>query len=267
MPRIVPALLTLLLGVSTPALAAGVASPSVTLHGSHASMIRQNEIAKENDYTFLRTPAQIRHFVDEGYLVPVKTHGDLVVSSGVSFPYARPELRTFLERLAPEYHDGCGERLVVTSLTRPLSEQPWNSSPLSVHPAGMASDLRVSTSARCREWLASALLGLERRGVLDVTREHHPSHFHVALFPDRYMAYAAPMIAADSAAAAERARLAAEKEPKREDAPAPALASMLVAPAEAAPAGKEHGVGFAQVVAVLLVFGVAAAVHVKRRRD
>jgi hypothetical protein len=42
---------------------------------------------------------------------------------------------------------------------------------------------------------------------------------------------------------------------------------MLVAPAETAPSGSDHGVGFGQVVAVLLVFGVALAVHVKRCRE
>ena len=67
---------------------------------------------------------------------------------------------------------------------------------MSVHPAGMAVDLRVSQSAESREWLEGMLLGLEKRGVLDVTREDSPPHYHVAIFPDAYAAYATEQMAA-----------------------------------------------------------------------
>src|SRR5690606_12122802 len=73
--------------------------------------------------------------------------------------------------------------------TRPLTRQPRNAHRLSVHPAGMAMDLRVPRTSRCRRWLEKALLDLEERQLLDVTRERSPAHYHVALFPDRYLAY------------------------------------------------------------------------------
>ncbi|HET7322102.1 MAG TPA: DUF5715 family protein [Longimicrobiaceae bacterium] len=262
--RPVLAALTLAFATAAPALASS--RVSVSLDGSHASMIRQHHIAKTNDYTFLRTGEQIHHFVDEGWLVPVKETADLVVSDGVSYPVARPELRTFLERLAREYREGCGERMVVTSLTRPLDEQPWNSSPLSVHPAGMASDLRVPANDECRLWLRYALLGLERKGVLDVTREHHPRHFHVALFTKRYIHYAAPMIAADSAeaarAAARAAKLAALHE-SDEAAPAAAVASIAAAPAQA-PEGDDR---YGRVAVVVVFFGAAVVAGMRRKRS
>jgi hypothetical protein len=81
--------------------------------------------------------------------------------------------------------------MVVTSLTRPLASQPGNAHELSVHPAGMAVDLRVPADANSRRWLEQTLLALETARVLDVTREHHPSHFHVAVFPEAYRAWAA----------------------------------------------------------------------------
>jgi hypothetical protein len=59
-------------------------------------------------------------------------------------------VQTFVERLSSQYHNACGERLVVTSLTRPASEQPRNASDRSVHPTGMAIDLRLSTKGTCR---------------------------------------------------------------------------------------------------------------------
>jgi hypothetical protein len=195
------------LALATPAL--GMAGAS--LKGSPASMVQQNRVAKANDFSFLRTPAQVEQFVDEGYLVPIESNGSLKVNSGVSYPVARPEMKVFLERLAAQYQEGCGEELVVTSLVRPTSEQPRNSHPLSVHPAGMAADLRISASQSCREWLESTLLSLESRELLDVTRERRPPHYHVALYPDRYAEYIAPILARDLALAAEAAREQAER--------------------------------------------------------
>lgn len=206
--------LVLLLVAASPA----AAEVSVTLQGSRSSMVRQNEVARESDYSFLRTPAEVREMVGKGFLVPIDGNEDYTLSR-VSFPYGRPELRTFVERLGAQYREGCGERLVVTSLTRPQARQPGNAHELSVHPTGMAVDLRISQSARCRGWLEGTLLSLEDRGLLDVTRERNPPHYHVAVFPGPYGEYAAKMIAAETERA-ELAAAAAEREPERPAAPA-----------------------------------------------
>lgn len=155
-------------------------------------MREQNAVAREHDYSFLRTSSQVNRFVDLGLLVelPGNSNYELV---RVSFPYARPAVKTFVERLASQYRADCGEKLVVTSLTRPEARQPRNSSDLSVHPAGMAVDLRVSQRTACRKWLESTLLSLEKRNVVDVTRERHPPHYHVAVFPHPYENYVAAL--------------------------------------------------------------------------
>ena len=184
---------------ASPVAAAG----SAELRGSPASMERQHAVAQELDYSFLRTPGEVREFVGEGRLVRIEGNEDYEVSKGVSYPYARPELRTFVERLGAQYREACGERLVVTSLTRPLSSQPVNAHPLSVHPAGMAADFRISPAATCREWLEQALLSLERDELLDVTRERNPPHYHVAVFPVAYMEYVARQEKAAAATAEE----------------------------------------------------------------
>ncbi len=159
-----------------------------TLRGSKTTMVRQNRVAREHDFTFLRNDAHVRKFVALELLVPVRGNADYELAS-VSYPYARPALKLFIERLGSQYRSACGEKLVVTSLTRPLDEQPRNSSDLSVHPTGMAADLRVSNSAKCRAWLERTLLSLERAGVLDAIRERRPPHYHVALYPNPYIAY------------------------------------------------------------------------------
>lgn len=167
------------------------AAVGVTLRGSHESMVRQNEIARENAYSFLRTPDEVREYAARGILVPVTGNADYTLAKGVSFAYTRPVVKSFVEYLGAQYRQGCGEQLVVTSLTRPEALQPHNASNLSVHPAGMAMDVRAKQTPKCRVWLESTLLGLEKQGILDVTREVHPPHYHVAVFPGPMEAFLA----------------------------------------------------------------------------
>lgn len=159
-----------------------------SLRGSAASVDLQNRVAKDHDYSFLTSAEQVRRFASQGYLTRVRPNRDFTLHA-VSFPYARAEVALFIERLAGQYRGACGEQLVVTSLTRPTSHQPRNASARSVHPTGMALDLRYPRDAKCRQWLEGVLLSLERAGVLDATLERYPLHYHVALFPRQYAAY------------------------------------------------------------------------------
>lgn len=165
-------------------------------------MERQTRAAGQHGYTFLLNPEQLRSFVRRGYLVEVPGNRDYELS-GVSYPYARPKVKLFIERLSRQYRQACGEKLVVTSLTRPRSHQPRNAAPRSVHQAGMALDLRRSWSRRCRGWLERVLLSLERKGVLDANYERRPPHYHVAVFPRQYAAYVARLAEGDSESTAD----------------------------------------------------------------
>ncbi|HEU0051648.1 MAG TPA: DUF5715 family protein [Longimicrobium sp.] len=228
----------------------------VSLRGSPESMQRQNAIAKENHLAFVRDRDQLAELEVEGELVPLEGNDHYDVSKGVSAPVARPEVRTFVERLAPQYHEGCGERLVVTSLTRPESTQPSNAHPLSVHPAGMAVDLRISRKADCRRWLEETLLSLEEQGVLDITREVTPPHYHVALFPEAYMAYVA--------------RIDKPKAEYEEVADAPAAKALLPAQSAAAkPVAAPAAGGFGEaggLWALLVAFPAALLAYALDRR-
>ncbi len=163
-----------------------------SLMGSHESLLRQNEEAREHDFTYLRTSEDVRSYIQQGLLVRLPGNADYeLATEEVSFPYARPEVKTFVERLSEQYRAACGERLVVTSLTRPITRQPPNASVISVHPTGMAADLRRSDSSGCRQWLETVLLDLEGKGVIEATREQYPPHYHVAVFPNPYLQYLA----------------------------------------------------------------------------
>lgn len=172
----------------TAAIPAALPLSAQSLRGSRASMDIQEQQARSHDFTYLANAEQVRRFVANGFLVPVRGNADYEIH-GVSFPYARPEVKLFVERLSSQYRNACGEKLVVTSLTRPLDRQPPNASSRSVHPTGMAVDLRVPANARCRNWLEKVLLSLEGSGVIEATRETRPPHYHIAVFPRPYARY------------------------------------------------------------------------------
>lgn len=163
-----------------------------SLSGGRRVMQEQFAKGEEYDYTPLRNAAHVHRFVELGLLVPLRGNANYRLHQ-VSFPYARPEVKLLVERLSRQYRNACGEQLVVTSLTRPLNRQPFNSSRLSVHPRGMAVDLRRSNSRACRSWLEDVLLHLEARGTLDVTRERRPPHYHIAVYTREYAAYVAQL--------------------------------------------------------------------------
>ena len=155
------------------------------LRGSRASMDLQERQALAHSFTYLENAVQVRRFVANGFLVPIRGNANYDIH-GVSFPYGRPEVQLFVERLSSQYRGACGEKLVVTSLTRPQNRQPRNASARSVHPTGMAIDLRVPSNTRCRSWLEKVLVSLEGNGVIEATRENRPPHYHIAVFPQPY---------------------------------------------------------------------------------
>lgn len=171
------------------------------LRGSPTSMVNQHAVAERERLEFLHTRRGIEELVARGELVPIEGNADFVVDAQVPHRFARPEILTFLERLGAQYRAATGHPLVVTSLVRASAEQPPNAHRLSVHPAGMAVDFRVPANARHRAWLERTLLALEDEGVLDVTRERRPPHYHVAVFPAEYTARVAASARADSARA------------------------------------------------------------------
>lgn len=166
------------------------AAHAQSLRGSHRSVERVWHYAVAHDYSFAQSAREVRRAVHEGRLVRLTSTRDVVLHE-VSFPYVRSATRTFVRRLGAQYHHACGEPLVVTSAVRPESVQPVNASDHSVHPTGIAVDLRRPTKGKCRRWLRKTLLVLERRGVVDATEEHYPAHFHVAIYPDVYRHYLA----------------------------------------------------------------------------
>ena len=187
-----------------------VALPSLagaqSLRGSRSTVERVYESASDRGLHFYKTSGGVKSAAEKGRFVRLAGNADYRLKD-VSHPYATATTRTFVERIAAQYRAGCGEQLVVTSAIRPLANQLRNSSDYSVHPTGIAVDLR-RPSGRCLAWLRKTLLALEERGVIDGTEERSPPHFHVVVFPAAYDAYIAGLGGKSVRAATSAARSA-----------------------------------------------------------
>lgn len=156
-----------------------------TLMGSAASMEKQYQLARSYGFNFINAASEVQRNVNSRQLVRVNPDRYMDLHA-VSYPYAVSETKLFLGRLSAQYYSACGEKLVVTSLLRPRNRQPANASVRSVHPTGMAVDLRIPAKQKCRSWLENTLVSLEKERVLDVTRERYPPHYHVAVYAKQY---------------------------------------------------------------------------------
>jgi LysM repeat protein len=190
-----------------------------TLKGSPTSVRTQYQLAQSYGFSFVNTAKEVTQMVESGELHKVSS-GRYMELHSVSFPYAVAETSLFLERLSQQYIAACGEKLTVTSLLRPANMQPVNAVALSVHPTGMAVDLRIPQKSKCRSWLEETLLSLEKERVLDVTRERFPPHYHVAVYAEPYAARVAAL-----EAKAHQSTTLAQTQPTQEIAASSGLAS------------------------------------------
>lgn len=163
----------------------GQLAQAQTLKGSRTSIDKQYRTAISYGFSFVQSASSLNSVIKTNQLSRVSPDRYMDLHN-VSYPYAVPGTRLFLSRLSEQYHSYCGEKLTVTSLLRPRDRQPANSVAHSVHPTGMAVDLRIPKTGRCRTWLENTLLSLERENVVDVTRERYPPHYHVAVYARDY---------------------------------------------------------------------------------
>lgn len=158
----------------------GNAEPA-SLHGSKASVERMYDFALRYRYPFYLTPTNVDQAVAQGRLVALTGDSTYELTRGVGFSFATREAKQFVSLFAPQYLAACGTPLTVTSAARPLSRQPRNANPHSVHPTGIAVDIRRPPPGPCLQWVRSALAELEADGLIEATEEHHPVHLHVAV--------------------------------------------------------------------------------------
>ncbi|HUE95961.1 MAG TPA: DUF5715 family protein [Longimicrobiaceae bacterium] len=185
---------TFLTGAGSLALLILLADPghAQSLRGSTASVNRIYNQAVAHNLHFYSTGNGIRRAGERGDFVQLRGNSNYDLA-GVSYPYVLPATHTFVERLAAQYRSACGEKLAVTSAVRPTTMRLINSVDKSVHPTGMAVDLRKPRNGRCLSWLRNTLTALEASGAIEAVEERNPPHFHVAVFPRQYESYVRAM--------------------------------------------------------------------------
>jgi LysM repeat protein len=175
---------------------------SQTLKGSAGSVDRMYSVAAKGGFDFFRTTVALESAIRRGTLLPLSGSSPDYELHEVEHPALLPEARLFVQRLARQYRGNCGEKMVVTGAARPMNMRLANASDRSVHPTGMAVDIRsVKIGARCQSFLRSVLTSLEKAGVLEATEERNPPHFHVAVYPTPYRSYVTRLTGATVAVA------------------------------------------------------------------
>jgi hypothetical protein len=154
-----------------------------TLRGSRGSVDRAYGYAQSRRLVFHRSRGAVERAARGGTYVRLVNTATYRLR-GVGIPYVLPTTRALLGDLAARYRRQCGERLVVTSGMRLTVSRLVNSTPKSVHPTGLAFDLRAPRG-RCRAWIRRELLALEGRGLIDATEERFPPHLHVVVYRSR----------------------------------------------------------------------------------
>ena len=154
------------------------------LRGSQESVQKMWDFATTHGLAFYRTPRDIEKAVADGRLVPLDGDASYELTRNVGFSYATREAKQFVVSFAPQYLAACGAPLIVTSAARPTTRQPRNSNPYSVHPTGIAVDLRRPPAGPCQTWLRKALAELEEQGYIEATEERRPVHLHVAVLTE-----------------------------------------------------------------------------------
>lgn len=152
-----------------------------SLHGSKQSVEKMYDFALQHHYPFYLTPTNLDAAIAAGRLVPLTGDSTYELTRGVGFSYSTREAKQFVSAFAPQYLFACGTPLTVTSAARPMSRQPHNANPHSVHPTGIAVDIRRPPPGPCLNWVRGALATLESKGIVEATEEHHPVHLHVAV--------------------------------------------------------------------------------------
>jgi hypothetical protein len=151
------------------------------LRGSKESVEKMYDFAQANHLPFYLTPTNVRDAVAQQKLVPLTGDATYELTRGVGYSYATPEARQFVQAFAPQYLAACGVPLTVTSAARPITRQPRNANPHSVHPTGIAVDLRRPSAGPCLTWVRGALAELENKGIIEATEERRPVHLHIAV--------------------------------------------------------------------------------------
>lgn len=172
-----------------------------TLIASTRELLQENRLADACNLSNIKDKANLRWYIEQGYLVPMRDGDDepyeidpYLAEADPDDPelylYVRPWTKQFIETTAARMWTEIGLRMRITSLVRPESYQAElrtfnrNAARDSTHPTGATVDISmVDYTWRQKNWLRKTLLALERDGLVEATEERGNACMHVFVHP------------------------------------------------------------------------------------
>jgi hypothetical protein len=169
---------------------------TASLRGSPASMARQNHVANLHDLSRIADSESLDSMCRANSLVPLPSNRHIRINQKLDRRrrFCLPWTRTYLEKLAAEYHKLFGEPLQVNSAVRTVAHQktlrvtngnaaPATGPTASSHLTGATVDIaKLPCSAKGLAWLRTRLLADEQAGLIEATEEFQQAVFHVMVF-------------------------------------------------------------------------------------
>jgi hypothetical protein len=171
-------------------------TPVAPLHGSLASLIRQNERTDADHLERIENDADLRDRIARGMLVPVPTSAALAINQDLpsDHRYCRPWTARFLADLARAHNAVFHRPLEVSSAVRTVDYQkrlmgvngnaaPAEGDVVSPHVTGATIDIaKGGLTQREIYWMRGRLLALQQEGKLDVEEEFQQACFHITVY-------------------------------------------------------------------------------------
>jgi hypothetical protein len=166
-----------------------------SLQGSRQSMSTQISVMNRYGLTHIKDSAQRELFISKGLLVPINRIENTNIDCRLreSARFARPWVARFLKKSGAVYFKQWGLYIMFNSAMRTVVEQlelqKINSNAVSPfqspHTTGSAVDISyLDMTPEQKVWFSNYLLGLEEKGLIEVTMEYTQTVFHVMVFPN-----------------------------------------------------------------------------------
>ncbi len=181
------------------------------IHGTHASLVRQNLMVGEDQLERIQDDAQLEELTRSHALSALPEDETIGVNPSLPIDrrYCRPWTRSFLSSIAQDHFERFHRPLLVTSAVRTVLVQQqlrrWNGNAAglegdtaSPHLTGAAVDIAKQGMTRAElNWARQYLLDLQDQGKLDAEEEFLQPVFHVTVYksfdPDSVPVASAPV--------------------------------------------------------------------------
>ncbi len=163
------------------------------LHGSHESLVRQNEEIDRLGLPRIADGEQLQQLEQQHQLVPIRESHNLTIHPDLppQNRFCKPWTRDFLQDLAAAHYRQFHSPVQVNSAVRTIAQQtrlrrynhnaaPTSGDTESSHVAGLTVDVSRRGMGRAeRKWMEQYLLNLKDQGLIETAEEHREPVFHI----------------------------------------------------------------------------------------